>query len=58
MDVYTKNGRLLQVARETVYARSGTVIGRIKDAKVYGPNDTSEPLPLIDSYTVPPTARA
>jgi hypothetical protein len=38
MDLYTKNGRLLQVARETVYARSGTVIGRIKDTKVYGPN--------------------
>ena len=36
MDLYTKNGRPLQVSGETVYSRSGTVIGRIKGKKVYG----------------------
>lgn len=36
MDLYTKNGRPLQVSGETVYSRSGKVIGRIKGDKVYG----------------------
>ena len=36
MDLYTKGGRPLQVSGETVYSRSGTVIGRIRDEKVYG----------------------
>lgn len=36
MDLYTKDGRPLQVSGETVYSRSGTVIGRIRGKKVYG----------------------
>lgn len=36
MDLYTKNGRPLQVAGNTVYSRSGQVVGRIKCEKVYG----------------------
>ncbi len=36
MGLYTKNGRPLQVSGETVYSRSGTVIGRIRGNKVYG----------------------
>jgi hypothetical protein len=36
MDLYTKNGRPLQVSGETVYSRSGTVVGRIRGQKVYG----------------------
>ncbi len=36
MNIYTKNGRPLQVSGETVYSRSGTVIGRIRGKKVYG----------------------
>ncbi len=36
MGLYTKNGRPLQVSGETVYSRSGTVIGRIAGHKVYG----------------------
>jgi hypothetical protein len=36
MDLYTKNGRPLQVSGETVYSRSGKVIGRIDGRKVYG----------------------
>ena len=36
MDLYTKNGRPLQVSGDTVYSRSGMVVGRIKNAKVYG----------------------
>ena len=36
MDLYTKNGRPLQVSGKTVYSRSGTVIGRIRGKKVYG----------------------
>lgn len=38
MSLYTKNGRPLQVSGDTVYSRSGTVIGRIKGKKVYGPD--------------------
>ena len=36
MELYTKNGRPLQVSGETVYSRSGMVVGRIKGKKVYG----------------------
>lgn len=38
MDLYTKNGRPLQISGETVYSRSGTVIGRIRGEKVYAPD--------------------
>ena len=38
MDLYTKNGRPLQVSGKTVYSRSGKVVGRIRGKKVYGPN--------------------
>ncbi len=36
MDLYTKDGRPLQVSGETVYSGSGAVIGRIRGNKVYG----------------------
>lgn len=36
MDLHTKDGRPLQVSGNTVYSRSGTVVGRIKGEKVYG----------------------
>ena len=36
MDLYTKNGRPLQVSGNTVYSHSGQVVGRIKGEKVYG----------------------
>jgi hypothetical protein len=36
MELYTKNGRPLQVSGETVYSGSGKVVGRIKGDKVYG----------------------
>jgi hypothetical protein len=36
MDLYTKNGRPLQVSGDTVYSRSGKVVGRIRGEKVYG----------------------
>jgi len=36
MELCTKNGRPLQVSGETVYSRSGKVVGRIKGEKVYG----------------------
>lgn len=36
MDLYTKNGRPLQVSGENVYSPSGTVVGRIRGDKVYG----------------------
>lgn len=38
MDLYTKNGRPLQVSGETVYSRSGVVVGRIRGEKVFGTN--------------------
>jgi hypothetical protein len=38
MNLYTKNGRPLQVSGNTVHSRSGQVVGRIKDEKVYGPD--------------------
>ena len=36
MDLYTKNGRPLQVSDSTVYSRSGRLVGRIKSEKVFG----------------------
>jgi hypothetical protein len=36
MDLYTKNGRPLQVSGNIVYSRSGQVVGRINGDKVYG----------------------
>jgi hypothetical protein len=36
MDLYTKNGRPLQVSGDKVYSQSGKVVGRIKGEKVYG----------------------
>ena len=36
MNLYTKNGRPLQVSSNTIYSRSGKVVGRIKGEKVYG----------------------
>ncbi len=36
MDLYTKNGRPLQVSGDIVYNRSGKVVGRIKRDEVYG----------------------
>jgi len=36
MSLYTKNGKPLQVSGNTVYSRSGKVVGRIKGKKVYG----------------------
>lgn len=38
MSLYTKNGRPLQVSGDIVYSRSGEVVGRIKDDKVYSPD--------------------
>ena len=38
MELYTKNGRPLQVSGNTVYSRSGKVVCRIKGEKVYGTN--------------------
>lgn len=38
MNLYTKNGRPLQVSGDTVYSRSGQPVGRIKGSKVYGTN--------------------
>ena len=34
--MYTKNGKPLQVGGDTVYSRSGKVVGRIRGNKVYG----------------------
>ena len=36
MNLYTKNGRPLQVSGDKVYSRSGTVVGRIKQDRVFG----------------------
>ncbi|WP_219811894.1 4-fold beta flower protein [Pseudomonas syringae] len=36
MDLYTKNGKPLQVSGTTVYSRYGKVVGRIKGEKVFG----------------------
>ena len=36
MDLYTKDGRPLQVSGETIYSRSGQPVGRIRGSKVFG----------------------
>ena len=36
MSLYTKNGRPLQVSDSTVYSKTGKVVGRINDDRVYG----------------------
>lgn len=36
MELYTKNGRPLQVPGDKVYSRSGKIVGKIKGQKVYG----------------------
>lgn len=36
MNLYTKNGRPLQVSGATVFSPAGQVVGRIKDARVFG----------------------
>ena len=36
MDLYTKNGRPLQVLGDIVYSRSGRPVGRIVGSKVHG----------------------
>lgn len=38
MDLYTKNGRPLQVSGSIVYSKSGKVVGRIRGEKVFGTN--------------------
>lgn len=38
MDLYTKNGRPLQVSGNIVYNKSGKVVGRIQGEKVFGTN--------------------
>ena len=38
MELYTKNGKPLQVSDDTVYSKSGRVVGRIKGQKVFGPD--------------------
>lgn len=38
MDLYTKNGRALQVSGNIVYSKSGKVVGRIQGEKVFGTN--------------------
>ncbi len=38
MDLYTKNGRPLQVSGDRVFSRSGKIVGRIKGKKVFGTN--------------------
>jgi hypothetical protein len=36
MSLYTKRGRPLQVSNDTVYSKSGKVVGRVSGGKVYG----------------------
>lgn len=36
MNLYTKDGRPLQVSGDIVYSNSGQVVGRIKGEKVFG----------------------
>lgn len=37
-DLYTKNGRPLQVSGDKVYSKSGRAVGRIKGKKAFGPD--------------------
>lgn len=36
MDLYTKNGRPLQVSGDDVYSRSGKIVGRVRGERVFG----------------------
>lgn len=36
MDLYTKNGKPLQVSGDKVYSKSGKIIGKISNDKVFG----------------------
>ncbi len=36
MNLYTKNGRCLQVHGDKVYSASGQIVGRIKEERVFG----------------------
>ncbi|WP_376693692.1 hypothetical protein [Wenzhouxiangella sp. EGI_FJ10409] len=38
MNLYTKDGKPLQVLGDKVYSQSGTVVGKIKSEKVFGPD--------------------
>lgn len=38
MDLYTKNGKPLQTSGDIVYSKSGAVVGKIKNNKVFGAN--------------------
>jgi hypothetical protein len=38
LNLYTKNGHPLQVHGNTIYSRSGKVVGRINGNKVFGTN--------------------
>ena len=38
MNLYTKNGRPLQVSNDKVYSRSGKIIGKIRGKTVFGTN--------------------
>jgi hypothetical protein len=38
MDLFTKNGEPLQVSGNTVYSKSGKVVGRIYGNDVHGPD--------------------
>lgn len=38
MDLYTKNGKPLQVSGDKVYSKSGKIVGKIKNEKVFGPD--------------------
>lgn len=38
MNLYTKNGRPLQVSGDALYSRSGTYLGSISNGKVYDPS--------------------
>lgn len=38
MNLYTKNGRPLQVSGDSLYSRSGTYLGSISNGKVYDPS--------------------
>lgn len=38
MSLYTKNGRPLQLSGNTIYSRSGKVVGRVNGGKVHGTN--------------------
>lgn len=38
MSLYTKNGKPLQVSGNKVYSKSGKIVGKIQEKKVFGTN--------------------